>query len=217
MDNETKPPAVPSAQQAIEDLREQLKRVEARFLGGIKALGAAEWERNEERARELRITLFKITGDSYGNPKHAAASRPSDEVLNAEYLHPGDVPHDVMEWVRDTMNVITSDGTDVIRWARIADTLDEERYPSGSVTLYRAVPPGYDGIRPGDWVTTSLEYAQGHNERYFGGRGSIEEIEVDGCDVLCSPTGNSEEAIYAPRDLSGPPGATKKVVRRKRP
>jgi hypothetical protein len=217
MNKPTEQSGAPNAQQSIEDLREQLKSIEERFLGGIKSLGAVEWERNEERARELRITLFRLTGDSYGNPKKTPSIRPSEEALNAEYSHPDEVPVEVMAWVRNTKNIITSDGTDVIRWARIADSLDDERYSSGSVTLYRAVPPGYDGIRPGDWVTTSLEYAQDHNDRYFNGRGSIEEIEVDGRDVLCSPTGNYEEAIYAPRDLSGPPASVKRAARKKHP
>jgi hypothetical protein len=85
--------------------------------------------------------------------------------------------------------------------------LDDERYPEGSITLYRAVETGpamLDEIRPGDWVTDQREYAEEHLRRYFNGNGQVFECETDGRDVLVSPTGNAEEAIYAPREFSGP-------------
>jgi len=37
---------------------------------------------------------------------------------------------------------------------------------------------------------------------YFDGKGRIISMDVDGRDVLVSPTGNYEEAIYAPLKYS---------------
>ncbi len=34
--------------------------------------------------------------------------------------------------------------------------------PNAEVTVYRAVPEGVDEINPGDWVTTTREYARDH-------------------------------------------------------
>jgi hypothetical protein len=34
--------------------------------------------------------------------------------------------------------------------------------PGAMVTIYRAAPAGVDVINPGDWITTSLEYARQH-------------------------------------------------------
>jgi hypothetical protein len=39
-------------------------------------------------------------------------------------------------------------------------------------------------------------------DMYFNGNGKIVSMDVDGRDVLVSPTGNYEEAIYAPLQYS---------------
>jgi hypothetical protein len=153
-----------------------------------------------EAARTIRRRLFELTGDAYGG-KTKPKRPPPDDALNAEYPSPEDVPADVMAYERQR-SVVTSDATDAQRWARIVDTLDDERL-SGDMTLYRATEDG-DDIRPGDWVTLDRAYAEEHNRRWLDGRGQIVEMDVDGEDVLASPTGNYEEAIFAPRELSGP-------------
>lgn len=51
-------------------------------------------------------------------------------------------------------------------------------------------------------MTTDEEYAIQHNERYFDGKGKVISMDVDGSDVLQSPTGDPEEAIYAPMEYS---------------
>lgn len=153
-----------------------------------------------------RKQLHGLTGDAYGRPPAKGKARPvppADELLEAEYLCPEDVPQEVMAWVLKHNSLLTSDATDAVRFSRIVDTLGDDRYPAGSMTIYRAVEDG-DDIRAGDWVTTDRAYAEEHLQRWLGGRGGIIEEDVDGADVLISPTGNHEEAIYAPRDLSGP-------------
>jgi hypothetical protein len=161
----------------------------------------AVWEAISAAAAQCRSRLFAMTGDSYGKPK-VKVPRPSDDELYATYDTPDLVPKALMHWARRNLSLLTSDATDLVRWSRIVDTLEDERMDKGSVTLYRAVDG--DGIRPGDWVTTSEAYAQMHLQRHLKGKGLVLQLEVDGSDVLLSPTGNFEELIYAPRDLSGP-------------
>jgi len=149
----------------------------------------------------VRKKLFDMTGDWYGKPK-VKLSKPSDELLEGVYLSPEDVPLDVRQWVQRNANLLTSDATDAVRWWRISDTLQDDRYPAGEMEIYRAVAG--DEIRPGDWVTTSRAYAELHLARHLRGKGFSLSDTVDGQDVLMSPTGNDEEAIFAPRSLSGP-------------
>ena len=44
----------------------------------------------------------------------------------------------------------------------ITQILTHRGKPAAWVRVYRAVPPGVDTINPGDWVTTSREYARQH-------------------------------------------------------
>lgn len=165
------------------------------------------------KAKALRAELFKLTGDSYGIKRNKSGAKsvkdvkPSEELLEATYLSPDDVPLDVSNWVKRNCSLLFSDATDAVRWSRIEDSLDHERYEEGEITLYRALnivnEMGDIDIRPGDWVTTIESYAEEHNRRYFDGMGQVLSMVCNGADVLFSPTGNSEEAIYAPRQLSG--------------
>ncbi|MCZ8256179.1 MAG: hypothetical protein O9327_10985 [Polaromonas sp.] len=159
------------------------------------------WDAISAAAAQCRQRLFALTGDSYGRPK-TKPTRPSDQELGAEYATPCAIPAPLMSWARRNLGIITSDGTDLVRWSRIVDTLDDERLDEGEVTIYRAVDG--DDIREGDWVTTDRAYAQMHLSRHLRGRGQVVEMRVDGRDVLMSPTGNYEELIYAPREFSGP-------------
>lgn len=188
----------------MQELQRQLAAVEREYepLRQRGNYSDAEWEAVGAKATAIRKQLFSLTGDAYGRPKTKKV-RPSDEDLNATYASPSDVPAAVRAWVRSHSALLTSDATDAVRWGRIADTLDDERLEEGEVTIYRACAAG-DSIRPGDWVTTSQAYAEEHRARYLRGRGAVLVEVVDGRDVLASPTGNDEEAIYAPRDLSGP-------------
>jgi hypothetical protein len=190
-------------------LQNELRAVENRVAYGKVKRDTPQYESALATAKNLRNELAKLTGDPYGEAKTRSGRRvdefpaPSADALNAEYLAPDDVPKSVRRWVRSNAQTLTSDATDAVRWGRIIDTLQDDRYPSGNLTIYRAIENG-DEIRPGDWVTTDEDYAKSHNDRYFNGRGQVLSETVDGRDVLASPTGNAEEAIYAPRSLSGP-------------
>jgi hypothetical protein len=204
----------------VEDLRESLKSVEDRMAQLLKN-GIRTGEERDSlvlSAAGIRTQLFELTGDWYGKPK-IKIQKPDDSLLEAVYESPDEVPTEVMSWVRKHSAILTSDATDAVRWARIVDTVNDDRLVSGDVTLYRAIEKGagmIPEIRPGDWVTPERTYAEDHLRRFLGGSGDVLEITVDGQDVLVSPTGNFEEAIYAPRELSGPVGslATKKRSRK---
>lgn len=210
--NQAPAPRAMATMDQIKQLQQQLADIEKRFEPLRKNRSRTpEWERewNDiiKAAAPVHAELWELTGNAYGHSKKAKPPRPDDDLLCARYDSPEDVPAEVMQWVRRNNSITTSDATDAVRWARIVDTQGDDRYPSGEITLYRAIELGdhiVDEIRPGDWVTDSLEYAQSHLSRYFNGKGSILEMDVDGCDVLVSPTGNHEEAIYAPMHLSGP-------------
>ncbi len=152
----------------IADLKRRLREADSQAVR-LRYDGPHAKERDEaiEAARAMRKRLFELTGDAYGG-KTKPPRPPPDDALNAEYLSPGDVPADVMAYERQR-SVVTSDATDAQRWARIVDTLDDERL-SGDVTLYRATEDG-DDIRPGDWVTLDRAYAEEHNRRWLDGRG----------------------------------------------
>jgi len=187
----------------VRKLQEELAQIESEFevLRKPGAYDDKKWESISDRAALVRAELIKLTGDPYGKQKNKKTSKPSDDILNAKYDSPSKVPEEVMSWLIKNNQILTSDATDAVRWSRIYDTLNDERYPPGEVTIYRAVIG--DGIRPGDWVTTSREYAEDHNDRYLEGKGNIIEDVVNGPDLLVSPTGNLEEAIFAPREFSG--------------
>lgn len=174
----------------------------------LTASGERSGERVEalrEWAKDLRVMLHALTGDWYGKPQ-AGKYRPSSEVLDAVYDSPDAIPLELLNWARKN-SVVTSDATDLMRWARVVDTERHERFDSGSMTVFRAIGRGehfLEVIRPGDWVTPDRAYAEDHLQRWLGGDGQVLEMNVDGRDVLVSPTGNGEEAIYAPLELSGP-------------
>lgn len=190
-------------QEEVESLIAELKSIEEGFepLRRAKDFGE-KWEAQEKKAAAVRRKLMELTGDPYGRPKKKKRAPPSAERLDAEYLSPDQVPPDVMEWAK-SQPILTSDASDAVRWGRIVDTQEDDRYDEGAMTVYRAVEAG-DEIRPGDWVTTDREYAEDHLRKSLDGKGEILEETVDGKDVLVSPTGNFEEAIYAPMELSGP-------------
>jgi hypothetical protein len=188
----------------VEELQAKLAAIEAEYepLRRSKAYTEEQWDAVGRRAAEVRGQLQRRTGDWYGRPKTKKPAAPDSERMEATYDTPDAVPREVMAWLRQTNQILTSDATDAVRWARIVDTLGDERYPAGDLTIYRAVAG--DEIRPGDWVTTDRGYAEDHVRRHLGRGASVLEMTVDGRDVLASPTGNAEEALYAPRHLSGP-------------
>ncbi len=189
----------------VPELQAQLAEAEAVFKTLLaqdrKNHDGPAWRENEQKCAAIHVELQRLTGDWYGRPK-VKVNRPSDEELGATYETPQDVPAHIRSWVSSHQQLLTSDATDAVRWSRIVGTAGDERYPEGDLVIYRAVAEG-DEIRPGDWVTTSLTYAKEHLRRYLGEEGEILAKTVDGVDVLCSPTGNHEEAIYAPMKFSG--------------
>jgi hypothetical protein len=196
-----------SGMESVKELQEKLVQIEGRYeplrKSGVRE--GQEWDQIGKEAAAVRRTLYELTGDAYGRPK-VKRVKPDDSLLEATYETPEDVPPEVLAWVR-SQSLLHSDATDAVRWARIIDTQSDARYPQDEVlTLYRAVERNVavDEIRPGDWVTTERGYAEEHLRRWFGGKGTILEMEAVGRDVLVSPTGNDEEAIYAPYALSGP-------------
>ncbi len=193
-----------SPQASVPALQASLAAIEARYepLRQARKTSGAEWDAISRDAAAVRQELFVLTGDHYGKPRQKKV-RPDDALLLASYDSPQDVPAEVRRWIQQNASILTSDATDAVRWGRIVDTLDDERYPDGELTIYRAVAEG-DEIRAGDWVTTQRSYAQEHLRRHLNGKGVVLQACVDGRDVLVSPTGDEQEAIFAPRELSGP-------------
>jgi hypothetical protein len=191
----------------IKNLQKELKHLEKNEIDRLHRLkkgGTKEWDDLVEKINAIHRKLYQLTGDPYGETKEDNAKKKIKPTgLDNDYDHPADVPKDVYRWIFKNMPLLTSDATDAVRWSRIINTKNDERYPSGDITIYRAVNNNnYRKIREGDWVTTDEKYAIEHNNRYFNGRGKIISMNVDGRDVLVSPTGDSEEAIYAPLKYS---------------
>lgn len=175
----------------------------------------AEWKEEVttkmNRLKQIKQEFTDLTGNVYGNIVTDKQKADSERIkknakpagVDDSYNSPEDVPIEVYRWLSKNSGLLTSDASDAVRWGRIINTKDEPRY-SGEITVYRAVEPEYadSEIREGDWVTTEEDYAIQHNEKYFDGKGEILSMDVDGNDVLVSPTGNSEEAIYAPMESS---------------
>ena len=205
----------------VDDLIKMLSEIERgqRLLieQGIREGGS--WNEFSDSAKQIRCRLHELTGDWYGKPK-VKLERPDDDLLNGVYDSPDQVPAEVMSWVKRYSGTLTSDATDAVRWARIADTRSHDRFQHGDITIYRAIGSSKDlipEIRPGDWVTPSLDYAEFHLKRCLGGEGRILETTVDGRDVLASPTGDWQEAFYAPLEFSGPIQRSEKKSRFMRP
>lgn len=161
------------------------------------------WGDKEEQAKLLRLKLFALTGDYYGETKIDRDKKNiKPQGLNKSYNSPEDVPVSVYKWILANTSLLNTDATDAVRFSRIINTANDDRYPQGMMTIYRAVDnPEYDEIRSGDWVTTDIKYAENHLRMYFDS-GKIISADVDGKDVLISPTGDTEEAIYAPLEDS---------------
>ena len=193
----------------VKKLQKELKYLEDVELDKLRTLrkgGSEEWDNMVEKINVIHRKLYDLTGDAYGETKvdkEKKNAKPSDKLLNATYNHPFEVPKNVYDYINKHGNILTDDASDAVRFSRIINTENDQRYRRGEITIYRAVENG-DEIRAGDWVTTERKYAVEHNERYFDGTGKILEMDVDGRDVLVSPTGNYEEAIYAPMELSMP-------------
>lgn len=184
----------------------QSLRAEVRSLIG-EPKNDAEWvEAFSRLTSDQRSRLNHIEGVALPQAERAArvsvrTKAPDSDALNAVYMSPDEVPVDVMNHVRKG-SPITQDATDAVRWARIVGTQSQPRLGGGRTTIFRAV--NGDEIRPGDWVTTSEQYALDHLRKNLKGKGRVVRMDVDGSDVLLGPTGNYEEAFYAPLSLSGP-------------
>lgn len=197
----------------IDKLKTQLKEIDNWFENNN--YGTPKWKNKwseldklradkEKMAISIRKQLIELTGDGYGiSAKEKAAKSKIPKGLYNEYDNPSDVPKKVYDYIQKNGSLLYDDASDAVRWSRIINTLNDERYSDGEMTIYRAVDnKAYDVIRAGDWVTTDESYAEEHNKRYFDGKGKIISMNVDGRDVLVSPTGNYEEAIYAPLKYS---------------
>lgn len=161
-----------------------------------------EWDNIQREIDFLRRDLYNLTGDAFGNDTNKVKKLVKPMGLNKQYNHPNEVPKAVYRWILNNDSLLYSDASDAVRWSRIVNSSDEPRY-RGDITIYRAVNNNeYDDIREGDWVTTEERYAILHNNKYFNGNGKIISMDVNGRDVLKSPTGDVEEAIYAPLKYS---------------
>lgn len=195
-----------SSNNEIKNLQKELKRLENVELDKLRKLnkgGSLEWDKLVDEINAIRRKLYQLTGDSYGETKEEKAKKKiKPSGLNDRYVHPTDVPKNVYRWILSNTSLLTTDATDAVRWSRIINSKDDARY-RGEIIIYRAVENhDYEEIREGDWVTTEERYAIEHNNRYFNGKGKIISMDVNGKDVLVSPTGNNEEAIYAPLKYS---------------
>jgi len=188
----------------IKTLQKQLKDLDNWFsTHSYGKKGYEFWDTKTEEANIIRRKLHQLTGDGYGITKEEKEKeniKPSG--LHKRYDYPIDVPKNVYRWIFKNTSLLTTDATDAVRWSRIINSKGDARY-RGEITIYRAVDNrDYDDIREGDWVTTDEKYAIEHNNRYFNGNGKVISMDVNGRDVLVSPTGNNEEAIYAPLQYS---------------
>lgn len=186
-------------------LQKQLKVLDDWFYNssGIESR-LKQWDEKVDQANEIRRKLYSLTGDAYGETKDQKEKKNiKPKGLNNNYNHPNEVPKNVYRWILKNTSLLYTDATDAVRWSRIINSKDDQRYPKGDITIYRTTNnTDYDDIREGDWVTTDETYAKQHNDMYFNGKGNIISLDVDGRDVLVSPTGNHEEAIYAPLKYS---------------
>ncbi len=72
----------------------------------------------------------------------------------------------------------------------------------GRLTLYRATPTGEE-IKPGDYVTNSLQYAKDHIKNNLGNKGKISKIEATLDDIY--PADGPGEFWYAPKSVESLP------------
>jgi hypothetical protein len=189
----------------VKQLQKELNRLENVELEKARvSKDYTLWDKIVNEMNVIRRKLYELTNDSYGRTeKEKNKINDTPKGLNSEYSNPTLVPKSVYKWIFKHTSLLNTDATDAVRWSRIINTKNEVRYPSGEMTIYRAVDnQDYDDIREGDWVTTDEKYALKHNNMYFDGNGKIISMDVDGRDVLISPTGDYEEAIYAPLKYS---------------
>lgn len=142
-----------SVESDIKDAKNRLQSLYNDYAGKPEQDASIDQLEAEIKQMEAEVKRNKA-------PARPKLEKPSDKQLNARYDSPGDVPPNVRAWVRKNLQIITSDATDAVRWARIENTLNDGRYPDDEeITIYRAVSRG-DSIREGDWVTTDREYAE---------------------------------------------------------
>lgn len=187
----------------IKNLKNKLLALDNWFLNHTYGKNGHEfWDEKSREAQEVRKKLMILTNDPYGESKEEKEKKKiKPQGLDMKYDNPYDVPKEVYRWIYNNTSLLNTNATDAVRWSRIINTKNDNRY-SGEITIYRAVDNQYDDIREGDWVSVDEKYAIEHNNRYFNGKGKIIEMVVDGKDVLVSPTGDREEAIYAPMKYS---------------
>lgn len=155
-----------------------------------------------DKASDIRKKLKDLTGNSSGIIKSDNISMKKPNGLYNDYDSPYDVPKTVYKYLDNNTTLLYSDASDAVRWFRIINSKFNDRYSKGDLEIYRAVDNNeYNEIRPGDWITTDRKYAEKHLNKYFK-NGKILSTVVNGRDVLKSPTGNYDEAIYAPMELS---------------
>ena len=193
-----------SSNNIVDKLKNDLREIEDWFPK--HSYGKPEhnlWEEKAEEANAIRKELFKLTGSPYGETEEDRSKKNIEPSgIYDTYNNPYDVPIDVYKWIFKRTSLLNTDAIDSVRWSRIINSKDDERL-NGEITIFRAVDdPSYTHIREGDWVTTDEKYATEHNNRYFDGKGVVISEDVNGEDVLASPTGNYEEAIYAPLKYS---------------
>lgn len=198
---------------SIKQIKDDLGKYKNPKIGFLRKDGSVSYDETWEeiiegviRMRTGGYTDKQINDFHRNNYKVYGSVKPisSSAQLNKDYDYPQDVPKSVYQYIFKNGSILNDNASDAVRWSRIINTKDDDRYPRGEITIYRAVEPQYSNseIREGDWVTTDESYAINHNERYFNGKGTILSMDVDGRDVLVSPTGNYEEAIYAPLKYS---------------
>lgn len=103
----------------------------------------------------LGTTARRTAGDYSGHHRAptgaddvAAPFHDVEEMMPDYYAHPEYYAHD------GRSSAISRESNAALMAAR--------GKPDTMVTIYRALPPGYTSINPGDWVTQSLTYARQH-------------------------------------------------------
>jgi len=171
----------------------QVREHQMKTRAGLKTV-LAEMDReyldainSHKRRKALRLLLeaFGIKKKDYTIDRGGAhtPSGPEDGAPLYDLTENGIYPEDVYSY-----NGLRYYGTgeDALDSAAFSLIREAEARPYMGVTIYRAVEKDGEGIRPGDWVTTSRRYAKEHGEGALGGNYKIVSKRVRARDIYTS-------------------------------
>lgn len=190
--------------------------------GGIRYTGAGDADaakarilrKQEARARkagdmERAETLSAQATEAEARAKESAdyaAKQPeaTGEAIETAQVHRAPGPHNGVS-IADYRGALDGDGLPSDAES-IAALRAAQGNPNAAVKVYRAGPPEATGLRAGDWVSPSRQYAEQHGEAIYGA-GNFKVIESTEHAADLFTDGNSvNEWGYAPQDAGGTGG-----------